>query len=295
MVDIIVVHQNILCVIKEFMECLEENTTLPYRLIVVDNDSKNESIDYIRQKKSDGKIDILIEADPSKKDEYFSPCDLTENTYFFEKYHWCTVERDGENILTHGECLDIASEYIESEFYVTIDSDCFVKKGWLDRMMKEMEDPDVCSTGDSKLGPYNTTRIWVANCLTRTEMYKKGRTTFQPVKMGNNYFDTGDFLSTMLWMQFKHTHISEYMEYWNHVSSLTWFSNCLNPEDKFKDYRFYDENENYITGGSRPDRITIGASECYKDLLKKHSTKDVDFNWTEEDHMKLVKKIEEVS
>lgn len=60
MVDIILVTYNRLDFTKKTLNSIFERTSYPYRLIVVDNGSKLETVDYLKKLKYNGKINALI-------------------------------------------------------------------------------------------------------------------------------------------------------------------------------------------------------------------------------------------
>jgi len=269
MTDIIVVHKDVLCLIKHFLKYLKRNTAMPFRLIVVDNSSSDCSVEFLQKEKDLGNIDVLVRASKEKVPQFLPHrTDLIYDRYFGE--------------LTHGDCLDIASEYIINKFYVTIDSDVFVKQGWLSRLLIEMEDNSVCSTGYSKYGVANTSRIWVACCLTRSEMYFRHRCSFRPVSCGELYYDTGDYLSTVLNKENKHIHIKGHKEYWNHIVGMTSFHNIL------KSYKTIDE---IIKRNILPKDIMRSASEWYYKLFEIYDTADCDCEWFLDSHLELIKKL----
>jgi len=167
MVDIITVHQDIMFLLKRFLKDLRDNTTVPYRLTVVDNNSQNASVEFLKALQEKGEIDLIrVTPEENAKDAY--------NTRWLNDTLPVGAKpvTDGAKIMTHGQCLDVVLGRVSAEHVVTIDTDVLVKPRWLERMLSE----DAGCVGQSKFGPHDTTRIWVANCLYHRKLWmKQGR------------------------------------------------------------------------------------------------------------------------
>lgn len=110
------------------LRSIRKFTTYPYDVVVVDNDSRDESLEYL---KSLSWIKLL--------------------------------ERKNTNApsggYAHSYALDLALENCDTEYFVSMHSDTFVKKqGWLTRMVSYIDnDPNVFSVGTGKI---ELTSIW---------------------------------------------------------------------------------------------------------------------------------------
>jgi GT2 family glycosyltransferase len=289
MVDIIVVNNGNLFLIKSFLSHLKANTSVPYNLYVVDNDSKNGSIDYLRQKSvEDGFrfLETTLELYPQQ----IAPFDAEKTIP-----PYAIMVDHGERVLSHGQCVDLARERISSEFHVVIDSDCLVQTGWLERMLKEMSDERVACVGNSKLGPYNLSRIWVSNCLYRTNYVCENKVTMHPLIYRYVFYDTGDYQSAILSMQYRTVHISEHMKYWNHLGGIGWFSNCLVGGVQRAHFLFNEDGSFAAEAQSRPANNILKASWWYQKLYRDSLPNDVDVAWSWEDHLSLAESIKESS
>jgi len=110
------------------LRSIRKFTTYPYEVIVVDNDSRDESLEYL---KSLSWIKLL--------------------------------ERKNTNDLgggyAHSYALDLAFENCSTEYFVSMHSDTFIKKqGWLTKMVSYIDnDPNVFSVGTGKI---ELTPLW---------------------------------------------------------------------------------------------------------------------------------------
>lgn len=285
MIDIITVHQDISFLLYKFLRELRRNTDEQYRLIVVDNNSKNKTKDFLKNERDNKKI-VLIEINP---DNYA----LHVNNERIEKLapeggRWIG---DGSKILTHGQCLDAAIDKVQSDYFVVMDIDVFVKRGWLKKMLNESKANDAACVGQSKLGPYNTSRIWVANCLYDTEKFMSDRVSMQPLKYGNKIYDTADYQSSLLWMKYANVHIPDFERYWEHISSLYWLYNCLKTEPEYNGYKIFENGEFVANLNTRPLHVILKASWWFQKLYTESLPNDIDIPWFPEDHMILIEKI----
>ena len=108
---------------KLCLRSIRKFTNYPYEVIVVDNDSRDESLEYLRSVK-------WIRLIEQKSD-------------------------DGKLIgsLAEGSALDIGVRECQTEFYVAMHSDTFVKReNWLCELIKYFEcDEDVVCVGSAKI------------------------------------------------------------------------------------------------------------------------------------------------
>lgn len=285
MIDIVTVHQDISFLLYGFLNDLRKNTSVPYRLIIVDNNSKNSTKDFLKKEHEDGNI-VLIELTP---ENYL--LNLEDTSLEGTAPNGGRWIKDGSRVLTHGQCLDVALSKIESEHFITIDIDVFVKAGWLEKMLAEAKANNAACVGQSKLGPYNTSRIWVANCLYDTEKFMDRKTSMQPLSYGEKIYDTADYQSTLLWMAHRNVHIQDFENYWEHISSLYWFYNCLKTEPEYDGYKLFENGEFVANLNNRPLNVILRASWWFQKLYMESLPNEVDIPWTPEDHMVLIEKV----
>jgi hypothetical protein len=158
-------------------------------------------------------------------------------------------------------------------------------------MMMEMDD-ETGYVGDSKLGPNNLSRIWVANRLVRTEVDKSLRCTCQPMKINGTYYDTGDYQSEIVGKEFKNVHVDDYPDYWHHCNSMNWFNNCLRKDGLHQNHNLYGDDGKPIVSGSRPPHVILSASWWYQKLYAESNYKGYDKKWEWVDHISLVVEME---
>ncbi|MCK4886154.1 MAG: glycosyltransferase [Planctomycetes bacterium] len=110
------------------LRSIRKFTTYPYEIIVVDNDSRDESLEYL---KSLSWIKLLER----------------KNT------------NDPSGGYAHSYALDLAFENCSTEYFVSMHSDTFIKKqGWLTKMVSYIDnDPNVFSVGTGKI---ELTPLW---------------------------------------------------------------------------------------------------------------------------------------
>jgi len=101
-IDIVLVTYNRIEFTKKTISSIIEKTILPYRLIVVDNNS------------TDGTREFLIDL---KKREKIGQLILNPKNYGL------------------GKALNQGFEFVKSDKFVTVDNDCIACNNWLDRML----------------------------------------------------------------------------------------------------------------------------------------------------------------
>ena len=269
--------------IQRFLKDLRKNTTAPYRLTVVDNNSTNASADFLKGLHDKGEIKLIRVTPEENSRDAYGIGHLNDTLP-----QGAVPVTDGQKVMTHGQCLDVALSHADAEKIVTIDTDVLVKPMWLERMLSES---DAACVGQSKTGPHNTSRIWVANCLYDRLAMEESRTTMQPVRLGSRVYDTGDFQSTLMWLRRENRHVPDFEKYWHHISSMHWFYNCLRSEPKYADYKMFNEDGTVaVDFGNRPLRVILTASWWYQKLYVESLPNDVDIPWLPEDHLALVKR-----
>lgn len=121
-VTITIPHYQTEELVKVCLRSIRKFTAMPYRVIVVDNGSADGSLAYLRS------------------------------------VTWITlIERTGEILRpgswAHGSALDIGLANTDTEFFLALHSDVFIKReGWLDRLLAAVQQsPAVACTGAGKL------------------------------------------------------------------------------------------------------------------------------------------------
>ncbi|MDD5458092.1 MAG: glycosyltransferase [Phycisphaerae bacterium] len=112
-------------------------TKFPYEVLVIDNNSADESLDYLRKLR----WIKLIERDTSG---------------------------DSGGGYSHAAALDLGLEYCESEFFVSLHTDTFVQRaGWLSDLIAYFDNEQVASVGSGKL---ELTPIWELRLKRMTDL-----------------------------------------------------------------------------------------------------------------------------
>ena len=121
-VSICVVNYKTALLTKLCVRSIRRFTPQPYELIVVDNDSKDESLEYLRSLKW---------------------IKLVERK----------IERVKSGSWVHGTGLDAGFEAASGEFFVSLHSDTLIhREGWLDELLKPaLADPRLACSGCGKL------------------------------------------------------------------------------------------------------------------------------------------------
>ena len=119
---ICVVNYKTLEFTKLCLRGIRNFTKYPYEVIVVDNDSRDESLEYLR---SLGWIRLLERSD----------------------------RHDKSGGCAHGAALDLALENCNTDFFISMHSDTFVQKAnWLTKLMSYFErDESIACVGSGKL------------------------------------------------------------------------------------------------------------------------------------------------
>jgi GT2 family glycosyltransferase len=121
-VTITIPHYQTEELVRVCLRSIRKYTAMPYRVIVVDNGSEDGSLAYLRS------------------------------------VTWITlIERGGEVIKpgawAHGSALDIGLKHADTEFFLALHSDVFIRReGWLDRLAEPFQQsPTVACAGAGKL------------------------------------------------------------------------------------------------------------------------------------------------
>ena len=119
------------------LRSIRKFTSYPYQVIVVDNDSGDGSLDYLRKLK----WIRLLERKPQR--------DEPGGGY------------------AHAAALDLALANCNTEFFVSLHSDVFVKHtGWLADMIRYFDnDPKIACVGTGKIELQSAWRIWLKDNL----------------------------------------------------------------------------------------------------------------------------------
>jgi GT2 family glycosyltransferase len=160
-VTILTVNYNTHRFIELCLKSIYKNTTLPFRLIVVDNGSTDGSLDYLQRVRQAEQAIVL-------------------------------TRRTSLSASEHGRALDFVlyrTGYVKTPLVCTIDSDAFAaKKGWLKELDKQRN-------GHFAVGyeHFRDSRCLHPACMLFD--YKKlrglGDPSFALVKKGGRFFDTG--------------------------------------------------------------------------------------------------------
>lgn len=127
---------------------IRRHTDYPYRVVVVDNDSGDASLDYLRS------------------------------------LSWITlVERPGEVVKSgswaHGTALDIGLSHADTEYFVALHSDTLIhKRGWLRDLITKMEGAgDIACCGSGKLDLKPRWRVLLKQCTDIKKWVKRARSS----------------------------------------------------------------------------------------------------------------------
>lgn len=114
------------------LRSIRKFTRYPHRVVVVDNDSKDESVEYLRS------LDWI---------------ELIERKN-------CNDCNGGT---AHGRALDLAFERCETEYFMSLHSDTFLlQDGWLSHLMSYFDnDPSVTCVGSGKLELRPEWQLWL--------------------------------------------------------------------------------------------------------------------------------------
>ena len=130
---------------KLCLRSIRKFTRTPYQVIVVDNNSCDESLTYLRQVK------------------------------------WIRlIEREGKEIpsgpaMAHASAMDIGLQACETDFLISMHSDTFVyRQNWLDQLMTPFaNDPLMACSGGGKLDLKPKWEIWLKKCTDYKEWWRK--------------------------------------------------------------------------------------------------------------------------
>ncbi len=137
------------------LRAIRKFTKYPHRVIVVDNDSQDRSLKYLR------------------------------------KLDWITlIERSGEDIRSgswaHGSALDKGLAACNTEFFLAMHSDTIVhKEGWLGELVEYFtKNPNCAAVGGDKVELKPAWQVWLKKC---TDVKKWIRKLKNPKKLSNRY------------------------------------------------------------------------------------------------------------
>jgi GT2 family glycosyltransferase len=132
-----IVQYKTLDFIRLCLRSIRKFTSYPYEVIVVDNDSRDESLDYLRKLK----WIRLLERKPQPD------------------------EQGGG--YAHAAALDVAFAHCNTEFFVSLHSDVFVKRsGWLADLIRYFgNDERIACVGTGKIELQPAWRIWLKENL----------------------------------------------------------------------------------------------------------------------------------
>jgi glycosyltransferase involved in cell wall biosynthesis len=121
-VTICVVHYRTPELIRLCLRSIRKYTPPPYEMVVVDNDSQDESLEYLR---SLGWIRLIERKEPAN---------------------------DSSGGYAHGAALDLALQECQTEFFVSLHSDTLVhRQGWLELLLEPFRDePKMACVGGGK-------------------------------------------------------------------------------------------------------------------------------------------------
>ena len=103
---IMMVTYNRLDLTKRTLDCLFKNTLHPFNLVIVDNGSKDDTVEYLKDKLPNLVGDLMLKYD------------FIENT-------------ENKGIAIGRNQGLVAADELDTEWFVTIDNDVWVPKGWL--------------------------------------------------------------------------------------------------------------------------------------------------------------------
>jgi glycosyltransferase involved in cell wall biosynthesis len=128
-VTICVVNYKTLDLTRLCLRSIRKYTHFPYEVLVVDNNSADASLDYL---KSLSWIRLLERTDPTN---------------------------DASGGYAHAAALDMALAACDTEFFMSLHSDTFVHRdGWLEELMVHFRDPRVACVGGGKCELISTWR-----------------------------------------------------------------------------------------------------------------------------------------
>jgi hypothetical protein len=162
---ILIVNYRTLAFTRACIEAIEALTPEPHEVIVVDNNSKDASASYLRSLRHIRLLEV------------------------------------GFN-MGHGYALDWASTFVDTEFFVSMDSDARpVRLGWLSDLLTQLKNETACS------GIYHQREYVHPSCLAiRTADFRRNRLSFQAnypsdgdsSKLGKTHWDVGEQISMKL-------------------------------------------------------------------------------------------------
>jgi len=144
-VTICVVNYKTLDLTRLCLRSIRKHTDYPYRLLVVDNDSQDESTEYLRSL------------------PWIRFLSRTEKV------------NDSSGGYAHAAALDMGLAMCDTEYFLAMHSDTFVHRfGWLRECMRYFEeDPDIACVGSGKC---ELTTVW-RECLKKITDYKTFKRT----------------------------------------------------------------------------------------------------------------------
>lgn len=316
-VTIIVVHYNLFFAIKKCLEAIAQNTIIPYKLIIVDNDSQNESIEFIKDFVSSRSNVSFLHLNP----KIYADFENKNKNILFDNVASGLSSMYNINRTVHGCALNYARQFVDTPYYACLDSDLFVKRGWLEGLLS-FADKNIACIGYNRNNSNRSTKIWGGCCLVNTECVRKHPVTLQPIqaeidsnarhrsKQSSNslykvsdipyYYDTCQYQSTILSRYYKNIALpqifdgkfiyEEHMEnkYYSHVTALTTFSRMLDPEDE--SFSLYHDDGRYHMHFICHDHF-LRCSWWYAKLYEESLPNDIDIKWTFEDHNKVVRQV----
>ncbi|HEG43178.1 MAG TPA: glycosyltransferase [Phycisphaerales bacterium] len=161
-VTVVSVNHNTLDFIKLCVSKVFEHTEIPLKMIVVDNNSTDGSLEYLR---SDPRIKVF---------------GLEQN-------------------IGHGQALDLIMKYVDTEYVVVIDSDAHpIKNGWLKILLEPLSD-EVLLSGIYHHRQYVHPACMALKVKTFTDNDMTFQPNWPPnkqyEKLGKTHWDVGEYIS----------------------------------------------------------------------------------------------------
>jgi len=175
--SIIIVNYKTLDWTRQCLESIRANSQgEPYEIIVIDNDSRDESLTYL---KSQADIRLI---------------ERTTGLHY--------DSRD------HGEALDLGLRYAQGDYVVVLDSDVLIlKKGWLSALTKLLAQENAVLVGPCFY------RNFIHACFLMVErnLITKYQLSFAPQSHFHRYYDTAEYITEAL---LRHGHRIVSLDVW---------------------------------------------------------------------------------